>query len=554
MQFIKSIFTILNQKERVRLLLLTFFDIIISGLDIVFLGLTVLIINFYSKSASFPYNALLPSNLTNRNSILLIALFFVLFGIKNLIAYWLTASKYKFIYSVASRLSEYGIRKYLKDDYLNYVKVDSSSHIRKISQQPIEFSHYILTNFQQIISQSTLVLFTIIAILLYNATLFLLLLVLLLPVVVLLAWLLKRRLKHIRESIKQTSEETLKNLNEALNSYIESNVYHKDEFFAYRYYQQQQKLNDNICSQQTIQSLPSRMIEVFAVLGFLILIVVNKWSTDTPIIDLLTIGVFMAAAYKIIPGMVKILNSAGQIKTYEFILNDMQAISNANIVNRPPLVANIQSISFKNVCFKYDENIVLKDVNFTIFPTDFIGISANSGRGKTTLMHTLLGFVEQQQGVICINDSVTTATDRRNYQRRISYIKQQPFFIHDTVLKNITLQDIDEYDSTKLQEVMEFCNLDNLLEKHTEGVNLIITENGKNLSGGQRQRIMLARALYHDCDLLILDEPFAELDDKSERDILINLQKLAAMGKMILFITHKKDSLSFCTKTLFLDE
>jgi len=87
-----------------------------------------------------------------------------------------------------------------------------------------------------------------------------------------------------------------------------------------------------------------------------------------------------------------------------------------------------------------------------------------------------------------------------------------------------------------------------------EGLNKLITENGKNISGGQRQRIAFARALYKDADLLILDEPFSELDESSESEMLCYCRKLAGEGKIVLLITHNKKNLSLCHQTLLLDE
>ncbi len=535
-----------------KLFSLIFFDVLISALDIAFLGFTILVINFYIKDSSPAYLSWLPRSLANKNSVALIAVFLILFGIKNWIAFQVASARFSFIYSVASRLSERNIRQYLKDDYIQFVNVDSSVHIRKISHQPLEFANYILANFQQIISQSLLVLFSICAILFYHASLFLLLLILLMPAVAILAWLLKKKLKQVRQHIKKTNADTLKNLKEALTGYIESNIYDKDDFFAGRFYRQQKQLNQYICTQQTLQSLPSRLIEIFAILGFFILIVINKWSANTPAVDLLTIGVFMAAAYKIIPGLVNILNSAGQMKTYEFNLKDMLPDYPEGTNIKGP-IGTIHSISFEKICFKYNDRKILDGLSFDMVPGDFIGISANSGRGKTTLMHILLGFIEQEDGIICINDKIKTAAERKNYRNRISYIKQQPFFIHDTVVNNIVLED-GNYDDGRLNEIIAFCGLNGLLDQYTEGQDLVITENGKNLSGGQRQRVMLARALYHDFDLLILDEPFGEMDQASENEILGRLQLLAAKGKMIIFITHNKAGLNFCNKIVSMDE
>lgn len=553
MRFLSGILHVLDQKERTRLFLLIFFDVLISALDIAFLGLTVLVINFYVKNSALPHTSWLPGSLNNQNSILLITLFFVLFGIKNLIAYWIAAARYRFMYNVATRLSEKGIRQYLKKDYLNFVNVDSSVYIRKISNQPIEFSTYILNNFQQVVSQSVLVIFALAAIIWYHASLFLLLFILLMPAIALLGWILKKRYDYVRRNIKQTSADTIKNLKEGLSGYIESHIYDKGDFFAERYHRQQQQLNNYICTQQSLQYLPSRLIEVFAILGFLILILINKWSAHTPAIDLLTISVFLAAAYKVIPGIVRIINSAGQMKTYEFVLDDLRKdnqVPNITIVKQS---WHIHSISLNKIHYKYQDRTVLNGVNLEINPGDFIGLSADSGRGKTTLIHILLGFIEQADGIVCVNNQITNAKERFAWHNRISYIKQQPFLLHDTIRNNITLQEKD-YDEQRLNEVIAKCNLCGLINQYPEGMDRIITENGKNLSGGQRQRIMLARALYHDFDLLIMDEPFGEMDQQSENEILEGLKQLTQDGKMILFITHNKAGLSFCNKIVSLDD
>lgn len=552
MRFLSGILSVLDQKEQVRLFLLIFWDVLISALDIAFLGLTVLVINFYVKNYALADTSWLPSFLNNQNSVILIAVFFILFSIKNMTAYWLASAKYRHIYNIATRLSGQGIRRYLKKDYLSFVSTDSSVHIRKISQQPIEFSHYILSNFQQLISQSVLVLFAMAAILLYHATLFLFLLLLLMPGIILLSRVLKKRSKSIRSRIKQTSADTLKNLNEALSGYVESNIYNKDEFFAGRYYRQQQTMNQYICSQQSLQYLPSRLIEIFAILGFFILILVNNWSARSPAVDLLTISIFLAAAYKIIPGIVKIINCAGQMKTYEFTLNDLLA-DNKPAAEPAKQSEPLGSISLEKIHYRYNNRPILTGTSIGLMPGEFVGLSADSGRGKTTLIHILLGFIEQEDGVVCINHRIKTAAERLTWHSRISYIKQQPFLLHDTISNNITLQE-QGCDQHRLEEVIAFCGLDMLICQQAIATNTIITENGKNLSGGQRQRIMLARALYHDFDLLILDEPFGEMDQESEDEILHRLQLLASKGKMILFITHNKAGLSFCNKVVSLDD
>ncbi|MGZ3754313.1 MAG: ATP-binding cassette domain-containing protein [Mucilaginibacter sp.] len=550
---ITKILIILNPKEKLTLCKLIALELLICFLDIVFLGMLVLIINFYTRNSSVQ-NGLLLHLLSNKNAVLVVCLFFLLFSLKNFSGYLIAKSENFFFYNVATRLSGRNAINYLKSDHTQFIEVDSSVFIRRISQQPIEFSNYILTNLQQVISQSILIMFTLVAIVLYHPVLFLLLFALLLPPVVLLAYFIRKRLRTVRENTKISGQRAIQHLQETLAGYIESNLYHKNNFFTNRYNNYQQQLNQNIATQQTLQGLPARLIEVFAILGFFILIAVNKWAGGVAGVDLLNVGVFMVASYKIIPGVVKILNCTGQIKTYQFVLDDLQSAED-NIETSTPTepVLHIKQIRFDGVGFNFGQQQLFKDLSFEIVSGDFVGMFGKSGAGKTTLINILLGFIKPDIGSISINDQSLDSLERRKYWPRISYIKQQTFFINDSVLKNITLSDSD-YDAVKLAEIVTFCGLDDMLAQYPEGVNKIITENGKNISGGQRQRMMLARALYHDFDLLIIDEPFSELDERAEHQLLTKLKQLTAKGKMILFITHNQASLAFCTQTILLHD
>ncbi|MEN0055581.1 MAG: ABC transporter ATP-binding protein [Mucilaginibacter sp.] len=552
---VKGILTLLNRREKVKFYTLILFDLVISVLDIAFLGALLLIIGFYTSGKTIDSSHfVLPSTWFDKDSLQLISFFLILFCLKNWAGYLILRFQHHFFYDVASRLSKRNIINYLKGDYIRFVNVDSSVHIRQISQQPIEFSHYILTNVQQVISQGILILFTVCAILIYQPVLFLMLLLLLLPPIVVLGYFIRKRSKQIRVHTKTTSEKAIQHLQESLSGYIESNIYDKSDFLTTRYSNYQQQLNNNIAEQQSLQGLPTRLVEVFAVLGFFILLLINKWSVHGPVIDLLTIGIFMAAAYKIIPGIIKILNSTGQIKTYEFTLNDLLAVKEPMIKSNktPDFILPLCEINFNNISFSYKGRQVLKSISFNVKIGDFAGLSAVSGRGKTTLINLLLGFLTPDEGSILINDQIADVSSRRQYWKKIAYVKQQNYLIHDTILKNITLSD-EECDHDRLAYAVNFCGLDNLLNNDTDGLYRMVRENGKNLSGGQRQRVMLARALYHDFDLLILDEPFGEMDQQAENAILLQLRQLAQTGKIILFITHNTASLTYCNKLITLE-
>jgi ABC-type bacteriocin/lantibiotic exporter with double-glycine peptidase domain len=122
-----------------------------------------------------------------------------------------------------------------------------------------------------------------------------------------------------------------------------------------------------------------------------------------------------------------------------------------------------------------------------------------------------------------INGKKLTKQYLNQYRSRMSYVKQQPFLINGTILNNICLTE-NHHDAGKLDWALNFCGLDKMLARLPDGLDTPITEDGKNISGGQRQRLMLARALYHDFDLLLLDEPFSELDAETEHIMLMKLR------------------------------
>ena len=167
-------------------------------------------------------------------------------------------------------------------------------------------------------------------------------------------------------------------------------------------------------------------------------------------------------------------------------------------------------------------------------------------------MNLLLGFLEPIDGDILFNDSIANAQKRKEFWKDIAYCRQRTFLIYDKLLKNITL-DENHINEGLLKEAIKASGLKELLDKFPEGINHIISENGKNISGGQRKRISIARTLYKNAGLIILDEPFTELDESSGQLILRHLVNLSRQGKMIILTTHDNKYHSYCNKIISLD-
>jgi ABC-type multidrug transport system fused ATPase/permease subunit len=551
-KILKDIFKILGSREKEKLWKLAIADIVISFLDIIFLIALLWLIDFYTGPGQTTLPKIISGHSFIKYPFLPIGLFSLLFLVKNIFGFLVSRAQYEFVYKVASRISRDGLLQYLHGSYADYIHMDSSVIHRKINQQPIEFSHYVLNGIQQVFSQAILILVTLLAIFFYKPVLLPLLVLFLAPPVLLISFYMKRRMHRSRQLGQKTSEKSIQHLQEALAGFVESNTYGKSDFFTSRYHRYQSELNRYLAERLSIQGMPPRFMEIFAVFGLFLLVVFSYMTSHNSTVPLVTIGALMIAAYKIIPGIVKITNAVGQVKTYSYSTTGLAKQS----PEPRPFENKNESVSlvvFEDIDFLYENKSILESFSLTLHKGELVGMTGPSGKGKSTLINLLLGFLEPSSGEIYINGTKTSAEGRMGFWNRISYVKQQHFFLHASLRENITLQD-ERGDSKKLEDILNITGIGAILKELPQGLNTVVTENGKNFSGGQRQRIILARALYRDFDLLILDEPFSELDEHSELEMIGLLQKLAAAGKTIFLVTHSSRALSFCNRKIILDE
>ena len=528
-------------------------NLVISVLDIGFLACLLFIAQLYSGSLSRKVS-FLPSWLVDRTSLWPIGFFFLLFAAKNLLSFLVYKAQCRFRYEVALRISYQNLLRYFDGGYNDYVQIDSSVHFSQVNLQPTEFSEHVMQGLQEILTEWTLIVLTVVAILFFNAKLFLLLLLLLLPPVIIAAWITRRQILAAKANIAGNRQLTWQRLEESIAAFVEANLYGKKQFFSGRYHQSQVTQNKHLAALRAVQGVPTRLAEVFAVFGLLALIAVSMVAGDGREAGFVTLGAFLAAAYKIIPGIARILNLNGQMRAYAYTLDDLVQGRPAGAETQMPAavkVEKIMSIALRDISFRYDQRYILQHFDLEIAAGCFLGIEGDSGRGKTTVLHLLLGFLSPDTGDVLYNGEVLDVAARPRYWQNIAYVKQQPLILQDTLRINITL-DEGEVNEDQLQCALALSGLDLVARDLPGGLDARIAENGRNISGGQRQRIAMARALYKKADVYILDEPFSELDEASEERMLAHFRQLSREGKIVILITHNKKSLSWCTRRVSL--
>ena len=303
-------------------------------------------------------------------------------------------------------------------------------------------------------------------------------------------------------------------------------------------------------SYNNISQIPRLVIELFALGGilFLVLLKLNTQFSENSLQQIL--GLFAAGVFKLIPSANKILMSLQIFKfttpSLKLIYDDLDFISEPS--NNLIPVQNFKTVEVKNIFFNYKDNEVLKDLSIQFSKNEILGIYGESGTGKSTFIDILMGLQKPKSGSIFYNGKQV-----KDISSISAYVPQKVFFINDSILSNIAIGIPKELINVeRIKEVIKICQLSSLIEELEDGLNTIIGEGGQKISGGQRQRIGIARALYQEPKLLILDESTNSLDSETEskfiNDILLLKNKIC-----LIFISHDKELLSSCNKVYKLE-
>jgi ABC-type bacteriocin/lantibiotic exporter with double-glycine peptidase domain len=206
-----------------------------------------------------------------------------------------------------------------------------------------------------------------------------------------------------------------------------------------------------------------------------------------------------------------------------------------------------QEININNVDFIYPEskNKALNSLNMIIKKGSSIGIIGPSGSGKSTLVNLILGLIEPRSGEIRI-DGVNIHNDLRGWQDQVGYVPQDIFLTDESLRSNIAFGiPLDDINHNKIDKAITSACLLEFVDNLPNGLDTVVGERGLRLSGGQRQRIAIARALYHDPEVLILDEATSALDLDTEREVLKVVSNLHGV-KTIIMIAHRHTTIEGC--------
>lgn len=388
----------------------------------------------------------------------------------------------------------------------------------------------------------------------------------------LLNMLIKKKMKKSGRSRLNANEERFRLANEALSSIKTTKVMGNELFFIENYGKQSKKFAQYNIFANIAGELPRFILEALTFGGIVFYIVLelirgNQLSEMIPMVSL-----YAFAGYRIMPALHHFYNYLMQLYYNQAILDkiyqDMiQEVSEedylliSEVLNEQPQnnskILFKEKIQLKDVAFRYSDasENVIDHFNLSILKNTTIGIVGTTGSGKTTLADIIVGLLSPDEGQFMIDDVEINRENMRCWQQLIGYVPQDIYLTDDTIKNNIAFGVPEtEINDEQLKTAVQIASLEEFIVKQLpQQYNTRIGDRGVRLSGGQRQRIGLARALYRNPDILILDEATSSLDGTTEEEVLQAINHASKVCTVVM-IAHRLNTLKNCDQIYIVDK
>lgn len=453
------------------------------------------------------------------------------------------------------------MRSFQSMPYSVYLRRSSAEYLHSIERLTTIFSMSVLMPGLRLISDSLITVFIVIFLVIKNPVMLLSLAGLLFILIFLYDRFFKHKLKIYGVNTNDAVIKTTKSIQEGLEGLKEIRILAKEEYFFNKLYRSSTAYENFYVRAQLILLTPRILIEFLMVLFLVLYIFVSLLLNPSNSSLFPVLSVFAVAALRLVPATNNISNSIALLRfnrnSISVLYNDMRAAKKSHLIvpeqsrwSGEERGGGFRSLELKNIYFKYETatSFALKGVSLSFVFGECIGFVGKSGSGKSTLLDVLLGLLLPNSGNIIYNGRALTENNLRCWQDRVAYLPQNIFLIDDTLRRNIALGVEDHLiDEARVMTALRQAQLFGMSQRLPNGLDTIIGERGVRLSGGQRQRIAIARAFYHQRDVLILDEATSSLDNETEFEIVNEILRLKRRMTLII-IAHRLATVQHCDR------
>ena len=458
----------------------------------------------------------------------------------------------RFSYGMHHRLSNRLFRGYLAQPYSFFVERNSAGFSKTILAEVMQVIQGVLTPVLNITARSLVVVALVGLLIVLDPMLALVIVLVLGGAYGGLYMLVRAKQRRLGRERVAANQERFKVTGEAFGGIKDVKVLGREGAFASRFAPASWTYSKTSASNAVLTQLPRYLFETVA-FGGIVVIVLYYLKAGQGLAQILpTISLYAFAGYRLMPELQQLFSGVAAIRfnraALDDLTDDLDRFAPALPAADGKALPFEEAVRFEDVTFRYPgaDAPALDGVSLTIPRNQTIGLVGASGSGKTTLVDLLLGLYTPETGRILVDDTPLTAENLSAWRRQVGYVPQHIFLCDDTIANNIAFGVPEaEVDAARVERAARISHLHDFIGTLSGGYETVVGERGVRLSGGQRQRIGIARALYHDPEVLVMDEATSALDGATESAVMEAIHALAGK-KTIVLIAHRLSTVENC--------
>ena len=572
---LNKILYILKGKYKFLLLMVGLF-LFSSLLEVIGIGMIAPFMTLATNPEAITQNHLLYSvykglHLSSESSFMVILglLLIVTFFIKAFLNYRNQKYIFEFGFKLQGELATRLMKAYLNAPYTYHLNKNSSIIVQNIVNETNIFANNFTMPLLTLVSNSIVTLL-LLAMLIFTSALATIIIAGILLVALAILQFLKDRPRRWGKNVYQASIGMHRQINHGLGGLKETKVIGCESYFEQQLQEHAKAFATNASLAASFSIIPRYAIEVFLI-TFLIIFTFIFLSTNKGEPQNLTavLGIFTLASIRLLPVASQIIKTINSLKYHahslDQIYSDLKDLEQTESFGPPHYSYKSSNVSQESLTFS--RQVVLENVTYRypnasrnslqglfleINKGESIGLIGKSGAGKTTLVDVILGLLIPQSGDVRV-DGISIYQNLRSWQNLVGYVPQSIFLIDDTLEHNIAFGVPDSLiDPDRVRRAVEASQLSEMVEQLPQGLQSIVGERGVMLSGGQRQRVGIARALYHEREILVFDEATAALDHETE-GLVTEAIKSLGNTKTIIIIAHRLSTIEHCDRIYLME-
>jgi ABC-type multidrug transport system fused ATPase/permease subunit len=493
--------------------------------------------------------------------ILMLGALIAIFVIKNAYLLFQTYVQNTFVTRNRNRMISRVMREFLNRPYEEYLGADIPTVFR-LTDSDIPNAFELILVMIQMLTEIVVTVFICAVLVIFSPAMSLFIVVIFLVMTLMITKVLKPRLNKIGRTNQSIQSRIAKWRIQSIYGLKDVKVLHREEFFVRNYYESG-AIGANVARNYAVlNNLPRLLIETVFMASMLLFIMIYMLRGGDISVLLPQLSAFAVAAIRVMPGANRINTYLSQIAyaqpcldyLYENLTESMKLDVNGSVTGLTgkeeqdlPQIRLQDKIELNHISFTYPntDKPIFTDAHMEVHKGQSVGIMGPSGAGKSTIVDILLGLLHVQEGTITC-DGVNIFDNYASWLGHIGYIPQSIYLIDESIRDNIAFGiDADKIDEKRIWEVLEEAQLKEFVEELPEGLDTTIGDRGVRISGGQRQRLGIARALYHNPEILVFDEATSALDGETEAAVMDAINSFHGKKTMVI-IAHRLNTIAKC--------